>query len=117
MVMAGASSFVCPHWRPGEACRRYIHVSSWKRLLVAVLGSSIGVAVPTLNFLKTLSNPPAGALLIGVIAWGIVILLVWLTSIVITMHQEHDMWGNLIAAFGTPSLFTTAITMPQLFAI
>jgi hypothetical protein len=81
---------------------------------MSAVGASLAVATPSLNCFKAVNaTPPTGPIAVAVYAWGAAIFLVWMVSIVIAMHYEHDIWGSLVSGIGTPTLLIAAINLQQ----
>ena len=109
------ADFHCPHWIDGQACKPYFHVHSGKRLIAAAIGISATLAGPTVNCIAAVSHsPPVGGVAVAVWAWGALLGIAALASLVITLHNEHDIWGCFISGVGIPALVVALISLPHL---
>ena len=102
---ARGGHFVCPSWRAGQRCRPYF-ISNWThwvtRLIFTILGVGIALSLPLKSLL--VAAPPPAAIEVSVLTWGAALVLAAVGSIFLTMHNEVDAWGCLVAGIGTPSL-------------
>lgn len=107
--------FSCSNWVAGQACRPYFHVHWTKRFVAAAVGISATLAAPVVNCITAVSHsPPAAPIAVVVWAWGVLLIISALASIVITMHNEHDVWGCFISGVGIPALMVALINLPHL---
>lgn len=106
------ATFVCPHWRPGEECRPYFKVHWTLRALCTLVGTSIAMATPVVNIGTALSGGASvQPLAIIVWAWGIVLFLTAVTSVVLVMHQMPSLLGCFLASLGAPTIVITFLTV------
>jgi hypothetical protein len=109
------AKFSCPHWVQGQSCKPYFHVHWSKRLVAAAVGISATLAAPVVNCITAVSHsPPAAPIAVVVWAWGILLAIGVVASIVITLHNEHDVWGCFISGVGIPALMVALISSPHL---
>jgi hypothetical protein len=113
--MKTMAAFHCPNWTDGQACQPYFHVHWCKRLIATAAGIGATLGGPAVTCIKAVSQtPPAAAIAPAVWGWGCLLFLGALASIVITMNNEHDMWGCFISGIGIPALMVALISLPHL---
>ena len=109
------TTFHCPNWVEGQACRPFFHVHWSKRLVATVVGIGATLGGPIVNCVNAASQtPPSAAVAPVVWGWGCLLLIGAIASVVITMTNEHDVWGCFISGIGIPALIVALISLPHL---
>lgn len=99
----------------GQACKPYFHVHWSKRLIATVIGICATLGGPVVTCLNAVSHtPPAAPIALVVWGWGCLLVIGAIASIVITMNNEHDVWGCFISGIGIPALIVALISIPHL---
>jgi hypothetical protein len=109
------AKFHCSNWVDGQACKPYFHAHWSKRLVATVIGIGLTLGGPVVTCFNAVSNaPPAGPIAAAVWGWGVLLAVGALASIVITLHNEHELWGCFISGIGIPALVVALINIPHL---